>query len=73
MADQQSPLNLNDNQLVVDRVAALPPKPPTASWTPERVSILMECLEEETKSGTYTDSGFKGAGWKAIQTNFNKR
>jgi hypothetical protein len=73
MADQEPLLNLNDNQLVANRVAALPPKPPSASWTAAIVSIFMECLEEESKSGTYTDSGFKGAGWKAIQINFNKR
>jgi hypothetical protein len=73
MAYQQPPLNMNDNQVEVVRVAALPPKPPTASWTPEKVTIFMECLEEETKSGTFTDSGFKGASWKSIQTNFNER
>ncbi len=64
---------MNDNQVEIVRVAALPPKPPTASWTPERVTILMECLEEETKSGTCTDSGCKGTAWKAIQNNFNEK
>lgn len=60
MANQQQP-------------SALPPKAPAASWTPDRVTKLMECLEAETKSGTYTDNGFKGAGWKAIQINFNEK
>jgi hypothetical protein len=31
MAYQQPPLKMNDNQVEVVRVAALPPKPPTAS------------------------------------------
>jgi hypothetical protein len=42
-------------------------------WTDERLTILLNELINEHRSGTGTSSGFKSASWARITINFNRR
>ena len=41
-------------------------------WTDERLTILLNELINEHRSGTGTSSGFKSASWARITINFNR-
>ena len=43
----------------------------TAKWTDELRTTLVMVLVDRTNMGVFTDSGFKSADWKWIQTEFN--
>jgi len=41
-------------------------------WTDERLTILLNELINEHRSGTGTSSGFKSASWARITINFKR-
>ena len=45
----------------------------SASWTPERITWLLECCVDEYKKGNATSTGFKAKGFTAIVASFNKK